>query len=188
MWNTKDLCLVATLAAIGYVSAALIGQMGYILTGLRGVNSIFTLIFAIQTGFALLMYEGRRWRFFIQISIFTVLIIPTNYGSPAFDIIGKMSFMIAGFFTDIVACSVYQHFKKMQKIKYWTVLTGGLLFWSVQLTAGLAKNIFFYSSQAGIVFILIILSPLVVVESLIGSYMSYKIYDRIHNKKTTGTT
>ncbi len=180
MWGSKDLGLVTVLAALGFVTAASILQMGYVFTGIRGLNYIFIIFLAIQTGFALLVYEGRRWRFFVQMTVFTLLIIPTNLGGPAFDILGKTSYMIAGFFTDLIANSFYPYFKKRKKSGYWSVFSGGLLYWALQATTGIMLTIAFYAPIAeAYVSLVVLLSPVIMAEAVVGSYLGYKIHRRI---------
>jgi hypothetical protein len=184
MWSSKDIGLVALLAALGFVSVALIVQTGYLLTGIPGTNSLFTVVLAIQTGFAMLAYQGRRWRFFVQIIIFTILIIPLNYGSPSFDILGKSVFIIAGFFTDLIGNSLYGLFNRKDLCKYWAIINGGLIFWSIQTVSSMViSTIFYFSQAAGVIYILTLLSPVMITESIIGSYLGYKIYRRINKEK-----
>jgi hypothetical protein len=184
MWGTKDLALVALLAALSALTAASIGQMGYMLTGLRGVNSVFTILMAIQTGFALLIYQGRRWRFFVQMTIFTVLIAPTYYGGAPFDVLMKSSFIMAAFVTDITASSLYNLFKSKNRQKYYAILHGGVLFFTLQVLLSMVMAILFYTTQAaGGIFILTLLSPIIIVGSIAGSYIGYKMYRRISNEK-----
>jgi hypothetical protein len=182
MWGSKDLGLVTVLAALGFVTAASILQMGYVFTGIRGLNYIFIIFLAIQTGFALLIYEGRRWRFFVQMTIFTLLIIPTNLGGPAFDLIGKTAYMIAAFFTDLITNTVYPLFKRLNKDNYWSVFNG-FLYWSLQVVTGIMIMSVFYAPIAGAYISLVLfLAPLIMIEAVIGSYLGYKIFSRIDRK------
>ncbi len=183
MWNSKDLALVTVLAALAFVTAASIGQMGYLITGIPGVNYIFIIFLAIQTGFGLLVYEGRRWRFFVQMTIFTLLIIPINLGAPSFDVLGKTHYIIAAFFTDILANSFYPFFKKHKRYNYWSILSGGLIYWTIQPLASMAINIEFYAPTAPqLISIMTLLAPVILVEAVAGSYLGYKIYRRINKE------
>ena len=49
-------------------------------------------------------------------TIFSILIIPTGFAGAPFDVIGKFNYAIAGFFTDIIANSIYSYFSKHNKI------------------------------------------------------------------------
>ncbi len=184
MWGSKDLSLVAILAALTSLTAASIGQMGYIISGLRGTNSIFTILFAIQISFALLMYQGRKWRFLLQMTIFTVIITPTNYGGAPYDFFGKTYFIMAAFLTDAVSSNFYQLLKQKNKLKLYAVLAGSLFF-TLEIVLSIAITIAFYTSQAaGLIFVFTLLIPLVIVEAIAGSYLGYKIYRRINQEKS----
>ncbi len=180
MWSSKDIGLVAVLAALGFVTAVSVGQIGYLLVGVPGINYIFLVFQSIQTGFALLVYQGKRWRFLAQMTIFTILIIPVNLGGVAFDFLGKTHYIIAAFFTDLIANSTYNYFKKHNKTKYWAVLNGGLLFWILQPSASITVNLLLFVPQtAQFISVVALLWPLIIVESVAGSYIGYKIYRRI---------
>jgi len=184
MWSCRDLGFVTFLAALGFVITASILQLGYIFTGLPGVNYIFIIFLAILTGLSLLIFEGRRWRFFVQMTIFSILIIPTGFAGAPFDVIGKFNYAIAGFFTDIIANSIYSYFSKHNKIGVWSVLSGGLVFWTIQPLASIALLTAFYAPSLVRAFtsILVMLLPLFLVETIIGSYLGFKIYKRIYKK------
>lgn len=180
MWGSKDLSLVAILAALISLTAASIGQLGYVITGLRGTNSIFTILFAIQISFSLLMYQGRRWRFFLQMTIFTVIITPTNYGGAPYDFFGKMYFVFAAFLTDFVSSIFYQSLKQKSKLKLYAIFVG-LLFFTLEIIISVAITITFYTSQAaGLIFVFTVLMPIITVEAIAGSYLGYKIYRKIN--------
>lgn len=185
MWSSKDLGLVAILAALGFVTAASIGQIGYLITGIPGFNYIFIIFQVMLISFSLLVYEGRRWRFFLQMTIFTILIIPVNFGAPAYDILGKTHYMIAAFFTDIVANSFYRYFEERNKCKYWVILNGGLVFWTLQPLLSIAINVVFYAPQAAqLISVVSLLFPIIIIESVTGSYLGHKIYRRLYTGST----
>jgi hypothetical protein len=190
MWSSKDLTLVTVMAALGAVTAASIVQMGYIFTGLPGVNCIFIIFLAIQTGFSLLIYQGRRWRFFAQMTIFSFLIIPTGLAGAPFDFIGKFNYAIAGFFVDLIANSVYNYFRKQNKLRLWSIFSGGFLFWTIQPIISVALLVAFYAPSVASTYtsILSILYPLFFIEAISGSYTGYKIYKRIYKEKPAEST
>jgi|WetSurMetagenome_2_1015567.scaffolds.fasta_scaffold510457_1 hypothetical protein len=178
MWGSKDLSLVAVLAALTSLIAASIGQMGFFITGLRGTNSIFTILFAIPISFALLMYQGRRWRFLLQMTIFTFIVTPTNYGGAPYDFFGKTYFIMAAFFIDVFSSSFYRTLKQKNQLKLYAVLCG-FLFFTLEVTLSVALTIAFYTEQAaGLIFVFTLLVPFVIIEAIAGSYLGYKLYRR----------
>jgi LytS/YehU family sensor histidine kinase len=111
---------------------------------------------------------------------FTVLITPTNYFGVPFDFFGRTPIIMAAFITDVVASSLYLTFERLNKQKYYAILTGGLLFFMLETILSMTVAIVFYTTYAsGLIFVLTLLSPLIVMESMAGSYLGYKIYRRI---------
>jgi hypothetical protein len=177
MWSSKDLGLVTVMAALGFVTAASIVQMGYVFTGIPGVNYVFIIFLAIQTGFSLLLYRGRRWRFFVQMTIFSILIMPTGLAGAPFDFIGKLNYALAGFFADLIANSFYPYFGRQNKLKLWSILGGGLLFWTIQPLVSVALLVVFYALLVVRTYtsVLSMLYPIFFIEAISGSYVGFKI-------------
>lgn len=179
MWSTKDLTLIIVLAALGFVSTALIVQTAGLITGIPGINFVFTIFLAIQTSFALLYYQGRRWRFFVQMAIFYILIIPTYLGGTPFNILGKTHFLITAFITDVTINTFYRYFNKKQRLQLYSCITA-LLFWTIQPFVGIPLAFALYAPEYGIRLfsVVVVLLPLIIAEATAGGFIGYKIYRR----------
>lgn len=186
MWSTRDLALIILLAAIGLVSSVLIVQTAGMITGIPGINFVFTIFLAIQTSFSLLMYQGRRWRFFVQMSIFYLLIIPTFLGGAPFDVLGKTHFLITAFLADLVVNSIYPFFNNRKRLQLLSCLSA-LFFWVTQPFASVAVASLLFAPQyvAKLTSVVTLLLPVIVVESLAGGYFGYQIYRRINKEQLT---
>ena len=180
MWSSKDISCVIVLSVLGLVSTALVAQTAGLISGIRGANYIFTIILAVQTSLSFLVYEGRRWRFFAQNSLFTLLIIPTYLSGPPFSVQSKLHFFIMGFVADLILNSLYGAFKKMEGLKWWSIL-GALLFWVTLPFLSLLIRPFFYSPEAVALFasVVLLLLPVIIAEAIAGGYLGYRIYLRV---------
>lgn len=180
MWSSKDISCIVMLSVVGLVATALVAQMAGLISGIRGSNYIFTIILAIVTGLSLLMYEGRRWRFFAQTALFAILIIPTYLSGPPFSVQSKIHFFITGFVADAVVNSFYCAFRKREKLKYWSIF-GALLFWGMLPLFSLLIRPFFYPPEAVALFanVVLVLLPVIIVEAIAGGYLGYRIYVRL---------
>ena len=180
MWSSKDLCFIIVLSVVGLVSTTLVAQMAGLISGIRGANYVFTIILAIQTSLSFLVYEGRRWRLFAQISLFTILIIPTYLSGPPFSVQSKLHFFITGFIADLILNSLYDAFRKREQLKLWAIL-GSLLFWVTLPFFSLMIRPLFFSPEAVAFFanVVLLLLPVIVVEAIAGGYLGYHIYLRV---------
>jgi hypothetical protein len=179
MWQSKDVCYVICMAGLGIVSTALLVQMASLLSGIQGANYVFTIIMAIQTAFSLCLYEGRRWRLFVQNAILNLLIIPTYLGGPPFSLT-KFHLVTTAFVVDLVFNSFYKTFKVSNKVKLWSIL-GTLTFYLIMPFISLMIRSVFYSPEAVALFanIILLLSPVIIIESTAGGYLGYRIFLRL---------
>ncbi|MFA5364365.1 MAG: hypothetical protein WC325_04190 [Candidatus Bathyarchaeia archaeon] len=171
------------MASLSVVVTFVIGQAPTMISGVPGANYIFTVMYAILTSFSLLIYEGRRWSFFIQTTVFTLLIIPTHFGGTAFDPTSKLHFMVTSFFIDVLFNSFYAGFKKINKLRIWAVL-GAVTFWSMNPLWGIIiKSTFFYPPDyiSTLVHVVLVLFPVIVIEAIVGGWIGYKTFNRIKN-------
>ncbi|MEM2107865.1 MAG: hypothetical protein QXL10_01080 [Candidatus Bathyarchaeia archaeon] len=168
------------MAVLGLVSTALIVQMAHLISGIRGANYIFTIILAVQTSFSFLVYEGKRWRFFVQFTIFTFLIIPTYLGGSPFFVPSRIHFIITALIADLVLNSFYKRARVHNKLKLWSVL-GTLLFWVMMPFFALLMQPLFYPPEAVAAFanVILLLLPVIIAESIAGGYLGYTIYRRV---------
>jgi hypothetical protein len=180
MWSSKDIASVICLSVLGLVSTAIIVQTATLFSGIHGANYVFTGILAIQTSLSLLVYEGRRWRFFAQTALFTLLIIPTYLSGPPFFAQGKIHFLITGFLIDVLFNSIYGALKKGEKLKWWSI-SGALMFWVMTPFFSLLIRPLFYPPEAVALFanVVLLLLPVIVVESAFGGYLGYRICLRV---------
>jgi len=180
MWCSKDISCIIFLSVLGLVSTALIAQIAGLLSGIRGANYVFTIILAIQTSLSFLIYEGRRWRFFAQFTIFTLLIIPTYLGGPPFSAHSKIHFVITAFVADLVLNSFYKLAKNHDRLQWWSVI-GTLLFWVMLPFFSLLIRPLFFSPEAVALFanVILVLLPVIVIEAIAGGYLGYRIYLRV---------
>lgn len=171
------------MAVLQFVISISIVQMAKVITGIRGANYLFTILLAIPIGFSLLMYGGRRWRFLIQMSIFTLLIIPTNLGGTPFDPVSRMGGIATAFLTDLFANSGYGTFKKSNKLFWWSIVFV-VAYWILNPFFSMVVKQLFYTPELvkKFVEVVIVLLPVIIVEAVIGGYIGYKIYGRIKNE------
>ena len=182
MWHCRDICYVVCLSVLGIVSTLLIVQMAGLISGIQGANYVFTIVMAIQTGFALCLYEGRRWRLFAQNLILNLLIIPTYLGGPPFSMT-KFHLVATAFVVDLLFNSFYKNFQNHGKVKFWSIL-GTLAFYLIMPVISLMIRSVFYSPEAVALFVnvILLLSPVIAVEATVGGYIGYTIHQRIRKE------
>lgn len=178
--HTRDLTTIIIMAVLQFVISALFAQMGTVITGIPGTNFLFTILLAIPIAFSLLIYEGRRWRIFMQLALFSLLAIPTRIGGAPFDPIARLGSLATAFLIDLIANSLFGFFKKREKLVWWSVLTSGV-YWAILPFFKIVVMIIYYSPEAVERFIEIVtlLYPIILAEALVGGYIGYLIYKRI---------
>ena len=152
-------------------------------TGILGLNYFFVVGHAIFISFGLLMYEGRRWRFFLQGAIVGLLFIPTfSVGTP-FDVLARIPVFVANFFVDIIMNSIYYRFKKSDKLMWWAILGATSALFLLPFFT-IINMYLFYPPQLldSFVYVIGLLLPVIVIEAVAGAYIGFKTYIRI--KKT----
>ena len=122
MWKSRDLALVILFSVSNVIYIYLVGQLGWMLSGLPGSNMLFIFGSTIILSVSLLMYEGRRWRFFLQNVIFVILSLPTYLLGTPFDIIPRIPTIINAIHVDILFMSFYGFFKNRNQLKLWSVI------------------------------------------------------------------
>jgi hypothetical protein len=179
MWNSKDIGYIIFMAVLGIASTVSIVQMATLISGIQGANYVFTIIMAIQTSFSLVLYEGRRWRLFAQNTILTLLIMPIHLGGPPFSVT-KIQLMATAFVVDLVFNGFYKTFRNRGKLKLWSVLCT-LVFYLIMPFFSLLIRTLFYSPEAVALYVnvILLLSPVIIAESLAGGYLGYRIFLRL---------
>jgi hypothetical protein len=183
VWSSKDLALIIILAATSFVYSILLVQLPNLITGVVGLNYFFIFGHGIIISLSFLIYNGKRWRFAFQSTLLSLLLIPTfSMGAP-FDVLARMPMLLAGFLEDLIFNSFHQIFKTNNKLMWWGIFVAlfGVL---LNLALTFLNMYLFYSPEALASFVTVItlLSPVVIVESVIGGYIGYEVFERI--KKT----
>jgi len=168
------------MAVLGFASSLLVVQIGRMLTGIPGINYAFTIVLAIETSFSLLMYEGRRWRFFLQMTLFAILIIPTNLGGPPFDILARINMIINAFLCDLAFNSIYRTFQKRNKLVWWVIIAM-VTYWVLNPFISILIKPLFYPPEyiETLISVVSLLLPVIIIESIAGGYFGHKIYRRL---------
>ena len=182
MWNSRDVAIVILLSVGGFGYTALIGQIGLLLTGIPGVNYFFTAGHAIFVSTGFLLFEGRKWRFFLQATLFSILTLPTYLMGTPYDILTRLPLILTGFQADLLFNSLYKTFERRKKIGIWAILCSIEFFIIDPFLRILTYPLFLpqqYTSTFTIVTLL--LQPIIIAEAVAGGYMGFKIYQRVRN-------
>ena len=180
MWESRDLTLVIFLSVVSYIYALLIGQLAHLITGILGLDYFFIIGHAIFISFGLLIYEGRRWRYFLQSVIVALLFIPTFAAGTPFDVLARMPIIFASLLVDLIFNTIHGIFKKGNKLVWWAIL--GTISALILLPFFTAVNMYiFYPSELMTLYVNVVtlLLPVIIIESIAGGCLGYKIYERI---------
>jgi hypothetical protein len=182
MRNSKDVGRVIFMAVLAVVSSAFIVQIATLISGIQGANYIFTIIMALQTSFSLLLYQGRKWRLLAQNAILTLLIMPLYLGGTPFSIT-KIHLIPTAFVVDLLFNSFYKTFRDWSKLRLWSILCT-LMFYLIMPFFSLLIRTLFYSPEAVALYVnvILLLSPVIIIEAIAGGYLGHQIYLRL--KKT----
>ena len=177
--SSKDLAIIITFAVLNFVFGFLIGQVPRLITGIPGIGYAFTVVYSITITISFLMYEGRRWRMFAQGMLYTLLSLSTAQS----DVLPAVISSTLGVFTlDLVFNSLYNSFKKKDKLGQWAVL-GQVFYWTLSPFLILLSFSLFHPLVGVIVNwfipVMSIMLPVMIVEAIIGGYIGYKIYRRV---------
>lgn len=179
MWSSKDIAFVVMFTGLNFVYTILVGQLAWLVSGVPGTNLLFIIGGVIINSFALLHFQGRRWRFAVYQILFAILVIPTYLLGTPFDIIARLPIVIVGLVSDILFNSVYSFFKRHNKLMLWVILDMTVFFLMTPLISSIYFS-FVFAPEFVSVFIstVILLLPLVIVESISGAVIGYKIFQR----------
>jgi len=186
VWNSRDLTLVPLFAVTNVIYIYLVGQMGWLLSGVPGSNMLFIFGSTIILSVSLLMYEGRRWRFMVQNIIFVLLILPTHLVGTPWAIIPRIPSIVNAIHVDILFMSLYGFFKKRDQLKLWSVIAVVEFFVVNQLLTGIVFIFIFPPALAETAInVLLVLLPLSIAQSAIGAIIGHKLYQRTEKIKET---
>ena len=151
-----------------------------ILTVIPGAIHLFGIGHSIIVSLALLMYQGRRWRFLLQGLLVTLLFLPTTAGGIPFDILSRTPTIFGSFFADLIFNSVYGIFEKRRKLSLWIILTS-ITFFFLDLIFRFPIWSLLYSSEFMAAFVngLLFMLPVIIIEWTTGGLIGYKIYQRV---------
>lgn len=180
MWSSRDIALVITISVSSLIYTTFVSQIGNIITGISSFNYLFTIGHAIIISGALLLYEGRRWRFFAQCILVAIIFIPTYQGGTPFDPLARLPIIVDAFFVDIIFNSSYGLFEKRNQLIWWAILS--VIFYCTTNPFFFMLNMYlFYPTEilTSFMSVAFLMLPVIFIESVIGGYFGYKIYERV---------
>ena len=147
-----------------------------------GLSYVFTIFYAINASVAWLMYEGRRWRIFLQAILFNTL---TSLFIPSSTIVLGVAGVLHAFTADLIFNSFYRQFKTKNRLLWWIILLQ-IFFW---MTAPFFTFVFLASFVYPInsvlnIFLIPTLTvglPIMIIEAIAGAIIGYKIFRRVEN-------
>jgi hypothetical protein len=180
MWQSKDLASVIIFAVLGLIFTLFVTQTATLITGEPMVGYFFIVGYAVFISAQLLLFEGRRWRFAVSSILFVFLIIPTSFAGAPFDVLARVPLMFNAIVTDLLFTSIYGFFRMRNKLLLLTIIISVEFHSAVQFFSMLFLYLF-YPLQALTEFINILLFvfPVIIIESLIGGYIGYIVYQRV---------
>lgn len=180
MWQSKDLASVIIFAVLGLIFTLFVTQTATLITGEPRVGYFFIIGYAIFISAQLLLFEGRRWRFAVSSILFVFLIIPTSFAGAPFDVLARVPLMFNAIVTDLLFTSIYGFFRMGNKLLLLSIMISIEFHSAVQFFSMLFLYLF-YPLQALTAFINILLFvfPVIIIESLVGGYIGYIVYQRV---------
>jgi hypothetical protein len=117
-------------------------------------------------------------------SIFTLLIIPTNLGGTPFDPVSRMGGIATAFLVDLMANITYGISKKHEKLIWWSILIT-VAYWCLNPFFSTVVKYLFYSPELVEVFVnvVLVLLQVIIIEAIIGGYVGYQVYRRLNKTK-----
>ncbi len=186
MWNSRDLALVFILAVTGFIYTLIVFQLGFLITGMPGSNYLFLIGQVIWITLAFLLFNGKRWRLSLSITIFGILTLPTAAMGVPFNIFPRIPLILNAIQSDIIMNTFYPSFKNSKKMVWFTI------FFALEhfLVDGLLRIItypYFYSYEYQLLFlgIFTMMLPVIIIESSFGAYIAYQLYLRITKPSTS---
>jgi hypothetical protein len=180
LWSSRVLALVIFIAVVSFIYAFLVGQLGALITGIFGLNYLLIFGHAMIISFGLLLYKGKRWTFFLQGILVFLLVLPTYQGGLPFDVLARIPILINTLLGDITFNSYYDFFKKRNQLIWWAILSV-TVFWVSSPFLFMLNMYIFYPPELLIQFmnLALLMLPVIIIESIIGGYLGYKIYEKV---------
>lgn len=182
MWKSKDVSLILLLAVLSFVYSMLIAQLPTLIVGVVGLNYIFIFGYGILIGLSFLIYKGKKWRFGFQTALLALLMIPTFAMGTPFDVLARLPLIIGGFLSDFIFNSIYNYFCTKKRLKYWAILAT-LFTIGINLFLTVLNMVLFYppTVMTSFIHVVSLLSPVIIIEALIGGYIGFVLFNRIKN-------
>jgi hypothetical protein len=181
MWDSREIARVIMLGVASFIYTVFVGQLGNMITGILGLNYFFVFGHAILISLSFLIYQGRRWRFFLQGVLVAVLTLPTFMTGMPFDVLSKWPMIAGSFLADVIFNSLYSFFNNRKQLFLWAfVSVFGFFIISPFLAA--QNMLLFYPPQVFTTYITVyfLLFPVTIIELIIGSLIGHRIYGRIN--------
>jgi len=179
VWETRDLTLVIILAVVSFIYTLIIGQLGNLVTGIVGFNYLFAIGHMFFISFGFLMYEGKRWRLFLQCALVALLTLTTYLSGVPFDLLSKIPILLTAFIADLGFNSIYQFFTKRNRLK-WLSLLLCFCFLLMLLFFNSLNMYLFYSPQTLSAYLSVyaLLLPVSIIETALGGLLGFEIYKK----------
>jgi hypothetical protein len=180
MWKSRDIALVILFAVISFIYSFFVGQLADLLTGIFGLNYLLIFGHATIISSALLVYKGKRWSLFFQGALVLLLVLPTHQGGLPFDVLARTPILVNTLLGDIIYNSVYKFFKKRNLLVWWATLCV-TVFFVISPFLFMLNLYLFYPTEALTTFmeLALLMLPVIIIESIIGGYFGYKVYERV---------
>jgi len=188
MWKSRDLALAIILAGTSFVYSASTVQLTSVITGIPGVGYIFTIGTVTIFGIAFLLFEGRRWRFFVMTILYNMLLTSVLVNRGSFHIFRIIPALTATFIQDALFNSVYGFFEKRKKLKWLSILLG-----FEGLTVDAFMRILMYpflmppEYTSTYFSVTLMMLPVILLNGVLGGYFAFKIYERIRKPERSST-
>lgn len=187
--DSKDLSTVIAISVAGLVYVIITNPFSTFVSGIPFFRYIFSIGNVILISLALLLYSGKRWRFFLQGILISLLTLPIYGGTPNFNmIVGALIIIINSLHGDLLFNTYYSVFKQKNKLKQWAILTTTQFYLAAILLNLLNYYLFFYSIDiTTFLSPLLIVVPIIVIECYIGGNIGFKIFQRINTQRPEKT-
>ncbi|MEJ2242431.1 MAG: hypothetical protein P8Y18_09860 [Candidatus Bathyarchaeota archaeon] len=184
MWETREVALVILFAVTAFVYQSSIGQLPLLISGIPGLGFILVIGLRIIYGTAFLVFDGRRWRYFVFVVLFCFLLSFVHVYLNPFYIFANVPTLITGFLSDLIFNSFYVKFQRQKRLKWLVIIQ--LTFASTVdafLRMGLLPFLMPAEFTSTLTSVISFLFPLILFYGIIGGYIAYKIYSRVNQPK-----
>ena len=180
MWSSRDITLIIVFAVLSFINFAVVLQTFSLLTGIPGIVYGVDIIGATLGTVGFLMFEGRRWRRTVLGFLIFLLSLSLNLGGGSFNVITRIPIILKMFIGDVVFNSFYGYFERRDKLSWLAVFQSVTFFATSPFFDIMFFSLFVSFEVLAPLFNLVILMlPLILVLSITGGYIGYRIYRRV---------